>query len=107
MKLLFTTLFALFSLLAFAQRTVTLTEDMVMTETMVITEDVTYIGNGHRMICEGCQPAIEVTNGATVHFENVYFPKSYHGWLSVSLGATVSWDSPKMRGSVSSTRRAR
>ena len=107
MKLLFTTLFSLFSLLAFAQRTVTLTEDMVMTETMVISEDVTYIGNGHRIICDGCRPAIKVTNGATVRFEGVYFPKGYQGWLRVDLGASATWNSPKMRGSVSSSRPAR
>lgn len=107
MKLLFTTLFFLFSLLCFAQRTITLTEDMVMTETMVISEDVTYVGNGHKMICEGCQPAIEVTNGATVHFEEVYFPKVYRGWMSVSLGASVTWNSAKMRGHMRSVLPAR
>jgi len=100
MKAFLTLLLLFTSIVAFAQTTVTLTEDLVLTETLVISEDTRYEGNGFSIICEGCAPAILVENSAKVHFEDVRFPKSYAKWLQVE-GAdmtNVTWNSPRMSG---------
>ncbi len=100
MKFFFTALLLACSLTAYSQLTVDLTEDLVLSETLVITEDVTYNGNGFRIVCEGCEPAILVKNGARVHFEGVFFPKNYAKWIQVegAENANVTWNSPLMRG---------
>lgn len=102
MKTIFTALFLAFGFFAFGQATINLTEDLVLSETLLITEDVTYNGNGFKIICEGCSPAIRVENGARVHFENVFFPRVYNRWLSVEGGnmSNVTWNSPRMTGYV-------
>lgn len=102
MKFFFTLGLCAAGLFATAQTTVTLTEDLVLTETLVITEDVTYQGNGYSIICEGCDPAIYVKEGARVHFANVIFPKNYAKWLRVQGGDMdmVSWDSSRMKGHI-------
>ena len=84
----------------FGQQTIDLTEDLVLTETLVISENTTYNGNGFAISCQGCDPAILVTDGARVHFEDVRFPRVYESWLRVRGGqmADVTWDSPSMRG---------
>lgn len=103
MKNLFTALLLVLGMTAYGQTTVTLTEDLVLTETLVIEEATNYVGNGFSIICEGCEPAIHVKNGALVNFTNVTFPKSYASWLRVEGGNTgnVTWDSNRMRGSIS------
>lgn len=100
MKFSLTTLLLACSLTAYSQLTVDLTEDLVLTETLVLTEDVTYNGNGFRIICEGCEPAILVKNGVRVHFQDVIFPKNYAKWLHVegADSSNVTWDGPRMKG---------
>ena len=100
MKSLLTGLLLLVGVVAYGQTTVTLTEDLVVSETLVISEDTNYEGNGFKIICEGCLPAIRVTNGAKVHFDNVFFPRNYAKWLEVDVGtgSEASWDSRRMKG---------
>lgn len=101
MKVLFTTLLLAAGLTVYAQTTVTLTEDLVLTETLVISESTNYVGNGFSLVCDGCDPAIRVTNGSVVDFDNVLFPKTYTSWIRVEGGngmADVTWDSPRMKG---------
>lgn len=100
MKTIFTAIFLAVGFFAFGQATIDLTEDLVLSETLLITEDVTYNGNGFKIICEDCSPAIRVENGARVHFENVFFPRVYNRWLSVEGGKmhNVTWNSSKMKG---------
>ncbi|TXF88838.1 hypothetical protein FUA23_13395 [Neolewinella aurantiaca] len=102
MKFFFTTLLLISGLYATAQTTVNLTEDLVLTETLVIENDVTYNGNGFKIICEGCNPSIHVKNGSRVHFEDVIFKKGYQRWMIVDGGNTgnVTWNSLYMRGHV-------
>jgi hypothetical protein len=90
----------LIGLSTYGQATINLTEDLVLTETLEISEDVTYNGNGFKLICEGCNPAIRVTNGARVHFEDVKFVKSYTKWMQVQGGplGNVTWSSNRMKG---------
>ena len=100
MKFIFSSLLLVIGLSAYAQTTINLTEDLVLTETLEISEDVTYNGNGFKLICEGCNPAILVTNGARVHFEDVIFAKSYTKWLELKgtpMG-NVTWSSNRMKG---------
>lgn len=86
------------SFLVFGQTTIELTEDLVLTEPLVITKDVTYNGNGFKIICAGCSPAIQVKNNARVHFQDVFFPRVYNRWLSVQGGdvTNVTWESSNM-----------
>ena len=100
MKFIFSFLLLAISLSAYGQTTINLSEDLVLTETLVLSEDVTYNGNGFKLICEGCNPAIRVTNGARVHFEDVKFVKSYAKWMKLEgtpLG-NVTWNSNRMKG---------
>lgn len=89
-------------LTAYAQTTVTLTEDLVIAETLVIEEATNYVGNGFSIICDGCNPAILVKKDIRVNFDNVRFPKTYASWLRVEGGnmSNVTWDSPIMKGQV-------
>ena len=100
MKFFFISLLLVVSTSLFAQRTVTLTEDLVLTETLVIDEATTYEGNGFRIICNGCNPMIRVTTNERVHFEDVIFKKGYERWLRVSGGdmSNVTWNSSRMTG---------
>lgn len=100
MKTIFTAIFLAVGFFAFGQTTVELTEDLVLSETLLITEDVTYNGNGFKIICQDCSPAIRVENGARVHFQDVFFPRVYNRWLSIEGGdmTNVTWDSSKMKG---------
>ena len=98
MKSFFTLLLCLLGFAATAQQTITLTQDLVLSETLVISEDVTYEGNGFSLICDGCNPAIYVTSGATANFNNVIFPKTYAAWLRVEGGSEANWASRKMTG---------
>ncbi|MTB50617.1 hypothetical protein [Lewinella sp. W8] len=100
MKTLFTALFLLGGVAAYGQTTVTLTEDLVLSETLVISEDTNYEGNGFKIICEGCLPAIRVINGAKASFKDVIFPRNYAKWLQVDVGAgsEASWNSRRMIG---------
>ncbi|MFT5998582.1 MAG: hypothetical protein ACI81P_001035 [Neolewinella sp.] len=100
MKFIFSFLLLVIGLSAFGQRPINLTEDLVLTETLVLSEDVTYNGNGFKLICEGCDPAIRVTNGARVHFEDVKFVKSYVKWMQIEGGPSgnVTWSSNHMKG---------
>ena len=100
MKVLFSALLLMLGASAFGQTTITLTEDLVLTETLVITESTTYNGNGFSIICDGCDPAVYVREGAVVHFEDVRFPKTYASWLRVAGGQmrNVTWNSPRMQG---------
>ncbi|MEO0734017.1 MAG: hypothetical protein AAFZ52_14360, partial [Bacteroidota bacterium] len=61
-----------------------------------------YEGNGFKINCPGCSPAILVKNGAKVNFEDVRFPKTYAKWLQVEGGnmTDVTWNSPRMKGYV-------
>ena len=107
MKVLFASLLLIFTTSLFAQRTITLTADLVLTETLVIDEGVTYQGNGFRIICDDCDPMIRVTTAQPVHFENVIFDKSYDSWLRVSGEASmanVTWNSPRMQGYIRKSR---
>ena len=88
----------------YAQQTITLTADLVLTETLLISEDVIYEGNGFSIICEGCEPAIRVTNEATAQFNDVRFPRVYDSWLKCDFGSRAIWDSPKMMGQISAGR---
>ena len=96
--LLFTTSFL------FAQQTISLSADLVLTETLTITEDVTYEGNGFAIRCDGCSPAIRVTNGASAEFNDVRFPRTYARWISVSGNSNASWNGSSMMGSISTSR---
>jgi hypothetical protein len=89
-----------FGLSAFAQTTINLSENLVLSETLVISEDVTYNGNGFKLICEGCNPALRVINGARVHFEDVKFVKSFAKWMQIDDGplGNVTWNSNTMTG---------
>ncbi|WP_020568417.1 hypothetical protein [Neolewinella persica] len=100
MKFIFSSLLLVIGLSANGQTTINLSEDLVLTETLEISEDVTYNGNGFKLICEGCNPAIRVTNGARVHFEDVKFVKSYAKWMLVEGGplGSVTWSSNRMKG---------
>ncbi|MFK8164336.1 MAG: hypothetical protein AB8H12_17965 [Lewinella sp.] len=100
MKFIFSFFLLAIGSFAFGQTTINLSEDLVLTETLVISEDVTYNGNGFKLICEGCNPAIRVTNGARVHFEDVKFVKSYAKWMQVEGGplGNVTWSSNRMKG---------
>ncbi len=100
MKFFFTLALLAIGLSATAQQTINLTEDLVLTETLVIEDDVTYNGNGFRLICDGCNPSIRVKNGARVHFEDVIFKRGYQRWMRVDGGnnGNVTWSTPAMRG---------
>lgn len=100
MKFFFVIPFLAFCLSATAQTTINLTEDLVLTETLVIENDVTYNGNGFRLICDGCNPSIRVKNGARVHFQDVIFKRGYQRWMRVDGGnnGNVTWETPSMRG---------
>lgn len=102
MKFFFTLSLLLIGLSATAQQTIELTEDLVLTETLVIENDVTYNGNGFRIACDGCSPAIHVKNGARVHFQDVVFKKGYERWMRVQGGnnGNVTWDSNAMKGHI-------
>ena len=102
MKFIFTFLLMVIGLSAFAQTTINFSEDLVLTETQVISEDVTYNGNGFKLICEGCNPAIRITNGAHVHFEGVKFVKSYTKWMHVDGNpmGSVTWNDNRSKGYV-------
>ena len=85
-----------------AQTTVTLTEDWVLTETYVIDENTTVIGNGFKMICNGCNPMIRVVDGAMADFQDVRFARGYESFIRVTGGeaAGARWVSPAMEGSI-------
>lgn len=102
MKGLFFTLLLAASCSAFGQTTVTLTEDLVLDDTYVFTENTTIIGNGYKIICEGCRPMIYVKNGAMVDFQNVVFARGYNSFIRVDGGsaAGAQWTSPRMEGSI-------
>lgn len=102
MKLFFTTTLLALGLCLTAQTTINLTEDLVLTRTLVIENDVTYNGNGFKIICNDCNPSIRVKNGARVHFQDVIFKKGYKKWLRVdgSNNGSVTWNSTFMRGYV-------
>jgi len=104
MKTIFTAILLAVGFFAFGQTTIELSENLVLSETLLITEDVTYNGNGFKIICEGCSPAIRVENGARVHFQDVFFPRVYNRWLSVEGGKmqNVTWSSAKMKGYIRS-----
>jgi hypothetical protein len=106
MKILFTTTLLVLGLTAYGQNIVTLTEDLVLSETLVISEDTNYEGNGFKLICEGCSPAIRVDNGSRVHFQDTFFPRVFASWLFVEGGnnGNVTWDSSRMRGQIKLTR---
>lgn len=105
MKAFFITLLLAASYTAFGQTTITLTEDLILDETYVFTENATIIGNGHRMICEGCNPMIYVKNGAQVDFQNVIFARGYVGFIRLDgkSGSGAQWVSPRMQGSINWT----
>ncbi len=100
MKIFFTTVLLAFGAFAYGQVTINLTQDLVLTETLVINQPTTYNGNGFKLICEGCDPAIRVTNGAEVHFQDVIFAKNFVRWLQVDNPYTgqVTWNSNRMKG---------
>lgn len=99
MKRLFLGALLLSATAVFGQRTITLTEDLVLTETLLITEDVTYVGDGSvSIICDGCSPAVRVENGATVNFRGIRFPKVYARWISVQNGSEANWSGGGMTG---------
>lgn len=102
MKSFFFTLFMAFGLSLSAQTTINLTEDLVLSETLVISEDVTYNGNGFKLICNGCEPAILVKKGIRAHFQDVKFVKTYAKWLRVEGGdmSNVTWNSNQMNGHI-------
>lgn len=100
MKSFFFTLFMAFGLSLSAQTTINLTQDLVLSETLVLSEDVTYNGNGYKLICDGCSPAIFVKKGVRAHFQDVIFAKTYAKWLRVEGGdmSNVTWNSARMNG---------
>lgn len=102
MKAIFTAILLAFGFLAFGQKVIELTDNIVLKETLLITQDVTYNGNGFKIICQDCSPAIRVENGARVHFQDVFFPRVYNRWLSIEGGNmnNVTWKSSKMKGYV-------
>lgn len=104
MKIFFTFALVAIGLCLSAQTTIELTEDLVLTETLVLEEDVTYNGNGFRLICDGCSPSIHVKNGARVHFQDVIFKRGYQRWMLIDGGnnGNVTWDNQKMKGYIRS-----
>ncbi len=85
---------------AYGQQVITLTEDMVLSDTWQFTENTTVIGNGFSLICENCNPMIEVAGAITVDFQDVIFDRSYTRWLRhTAKGGMVTWNSSRMRGS--------
>ena len=87
---------------AFGQTTITLTEDLVLDDTFVFTENTTIVGNGHNIVCNGCNPMIYVKNGAMVDFQDVGFAHGYSGFIRVD-GATAAgarWRNERMLGSI-------
>ncbi len=102
MKLAFTFLLLISATYLFGQQTINLSADLVLTETLVISENTTYNGNGFAIRCDGCAPAIRVTNGATATFSDVLFPKSYGSWLFIEDGSRANWSSTRMTGFIES-----
>lgn len=102
MKSFFFTLFLAYGLSLSAQTTINLTADLVLNETLVISENVVYNGNGFKLICEGCNPAVLVKKGIRAHFQDVKFVKTYAKWLRVEGGdmSNVTWNSNSMKGHI-------
>ena len=83
------------------QTTINLTEDLVLTETLVISENTVMEGNGFNLRCDGCSPAIRVSNGADLQLNDVRMPRGYGSFITVDgPDCSASWTSPLMSGSI-------